>query len=68
MYATGRGLPANAVQAAKWHIIAKAGGTSDPFLEDFMGKMKPEDRKSAEDRQALARSHSGQAALMDLPP
>jgi hypothetical protein len=49
MYATGRGLPANAVQAAKWHLIAKAGGTSDPFLEDFMNKMKPEDRKTAEE-------------------
>jgi TPR repeat protein len=48
MYATGRGLPAYAVEAAKWHMIAKAGGTNDQFLEDFVRKMKPEDRTAAE--------------------
>ena len=29
-------------------MIAKAGGSTDPFLEDFVRKMKPEDRASAE--------------------
>jgi TPR repeat protein len=48
MYATGRGLPANPVEAAKWHLIAKAGGTNDQFLEDFVRKMSPEDRAAAE--------------------
>ena len=48
MYATGRGMPANAVEAAKWYLIAKAGGAKDQFLDDFLLKLKPEDRTAAE--------------------
>jgi len=36
------------VQAAKWHLVAKAGGSNDQFLEDFVRKMKPADRTAAE--------------------
>ncbi len=31
-------------QAVRWHLIAKAGGDNDLFLDDFMRKQKPEDR------------------------
>jgi len=50
MYASGRGLKADPVQAARWHLIAKAGGSNDQFLEDFVRKMKPADRAEAEDK------------------
>ena len=32
----GRGVKADPVQAARWHLIARAGGDSDPFLDDFV--------------------------------
>ena len=48
MYATGRGVKADPVQAARWHLIARAGGDNDLFLEDFLRKMKPEDRAAGE--------------------
>jgi TPR repeat protein len=48
MYATGRGVKADPVQAARWHMIARAGGDSDQFLEDFMRRMTAEDRAAAE--------------------
>ncbi|MGC2042396.1 MAG: HcpA family protein, partial [Pseudolabrys sp.] len=37
----GRGMPANATEAVKWHMIAKASGNSDPDLDVFAGKQKP---------------------------
>ena len=48
MYATGRGVKLDPVQAARWHLIARAGGANDLFLEDFLRKMKPEDRTAGE--------------------
>jgi TPR repeat protein len=50
MYATGRGIKADPVEAARWHLIARAGGDNDQFLEEFMRKMKPTDRAMAEDK------------------
>ena|SRR6476661_2931165 len=46
--AVGRGVQANAVEAVKWHIIAKAGGVSDIPLDTFMQKQTPETRAAAE--------------------
>ena len=40
--AAGRGLPADPVEAIKWHLISKAGGASDQNLDAFMRKQKPE--------------------------
>jgi TPR repeat protein len=45
---TGRGLPANSIEAMKWHIIAKKDGRGDPELDAFMAKQKQEDRTKAE--------------------
>jgi TPR repeat protein len=50
MYASGRGLKADPIQAARWHMIAKAGGSFDQFLEDFVRKLKPAERAEAEDK------------------
>jgi TPR repeat protein len=46
----GRGLPADPTEAIKWHIIAKAGGASDPELDLFAAKQSPEVRAAAEQK------------------
>jgi TPR repeat protein len=47
LIATGVGLPFNDVEAAKWHLLAKAAGVKDPQLEDMMSTMKPEELEKA---------------------
>ncbi|MCZ7641631.1 MAG: hypothetical protein M5U33_01240 [Pseudorhodoplanes sp.] len=48
IYAAGRGLPADAMEACKWHIVAKAGGATDLYLDDFMRQQPPNVREAAE--------------------
>jgi uncharacterized protein len=49
IYAFGRGVPApDPVQAIKWHLISKAAGASDVFLDDFMQKQSPATRAAGE--------------------
>ena len=48
VYATGRGLPVDPVAATRWHLIAKAGGESDIFLDTFIRDLKPQDREAGE--------------------
>jgi hypothetical protein len=44
----GRGMPADPVEAVKWHIIAKAGGDHDAELEAFAAKQSKTVRDEAE--------------------
>jgi TPR repeat protein len=44
----GRGMPADATEAVKWHIIAKAAGASDPELDAFAGKQTQDVRDAAD--------------------
>src|SRR5579885_3442561 len=44
----GRGMPANPVEAVKWHLIAQAGGSSDPELDVFASKQSKDVRDAAE--------------------
>jgi TPR repeat protein len=44
----GRGMPADATEAVKWHMVAKAGGASDPELDIFAGKQTPAVREAAD--------------------
>ena len=44
----GRGMPADPTEAVKWHIIAKAGGASDPDLDVFASQQTPAVRDAAE--------------------
>jgi hypothetical protein len=44
----GRGMPADATEAVKWHIIAKAGGDSDPDLDAFAAQQTQQVRDAAE--------------------
>jgi TPR repeat protein len=46
--AAGRGAPADPVEATKWHLIAKAAGESDPWLDSFVGNLKPAEREAGE--------------------
>jgi len=48
IFSAGRGLPANPIEAMKWHIIAKKDGRGDPELDAFMAKQKQDDRTKAE--------------------
>ena len=58
--AAGRGMPADPVEAAKWHIIARARGESDTWLEGFLQKLTPEQRQASE--------KSAEAWLKSPPP
>ncbi len=44
----GRGIAANTVDAAKWHLIAKAKGVEDPVLDQALAKLSKADRTKAE--------------------
>jgi len=44
----GRGMPADPTAAIKWHIVAKAGGASDPDLDVFAGKQPQAVRDAAQ--------------------
>jgi TPR repeat protein len=46
--ASGRGLPADPVEAVKWHMISKAGGATDHYLDEFAQKQPPSIREAAE--------------------
>jgi len=48
LYILGKGVEADPVQAIKWHIASKAGGASDPQLDDFMAKQSRETRAAGE--------------------
>ena len=47
-YANGAGVEANALEAAKWHLIAKANGIEDEGLEKGLAKLSRADRLKAE--------------------
>jgi hypothetical protein len=44
----GRGMPADPIQAIKWHIVAKAGGAGDPDLDVFASKQPQAVRDAAQ--------------------
>ena len=57
--AAGRGLPADPVEAIKWHLIAKAAGASDDLARRLHAEAQKADRCGRrEGRAALDRSHA----------
>lgn len=48
LFATGRVFEANPVEAVKWHSLAKAGGRSDAWLDDFVARLPEATRKAGE--------------------
>jgi hypothetical protein len=45
---TGRGAPANAVEATKWHLISKARGETNLELDDFVNNLDADTRAAGE--------------------
>jgi hypothetical protein len=63
---TGRGLPADPVRGAMWHILARSAGLNDPFLDTELAKLTPEQHAEAE---KLARQYASNAfAVLDASP
>jgi TPR repeat protein len=48
IYSGEFGQPAAPKEAIKWHLIAKAGGESDPALDAYAAKQDPQTRAAAE--------------------
>ena len=46
------GLPADPVEAVQWHLISKAAGASDPFLDEFMQKQTRRDARQPPQKNA----------------
>src|SRR4029078_10794688 len=51
MYATGRGIKADPVEAGRWHLIARAGGNNDQYLTAFIRTINTNDRDTAGDNE-----------------
>ena len=47
-YAHGAGVETNLVEAAKWHLIAKAAGETDDNLDKIVAKLSKADRAKAQ--------------------
>jgi TPR repeat protein len=47
-YANGAGVEKDLVEAAKWHLIAKAAGEEDETLDKLVAKLGKADRAKAE--------------------
>ena len=47
-YAHGAGVETNLVEAAKWHLIAKAAGEADESLDKMVAKLSKADRAKAQ--------------------
>ncbi|MGE0008468.1 MAG: tetratricopeptide repeat protein [Parvibaculaceae bacterium] len=50
LYATGRVFPVDPAEAMKWHILARQGGRSDAWLDDFTGRLPQATKTEAEKR------------------
>jgi uncharacterized protein len=47
-YSRGAGIPADLVEAAKWHFLARANGIEDKSLDEAIKTLKPEQRLAAQ--------------------
>lgn len=54
--AAGRGAPKNLVEAMKWHILARAGGVQDKWLDDQLATLTPDQREKVD---AAVKRHLG---------
>lgn len=54
--AAGRGLPKDMVEAMKWHILARAAGINDPWLDGELTRLSPKEKEAV---QAAVRQYMG---------
>ncbi len=50
LYANGRGVEKNAIEAAKWHAIAIKNGRNDAWLDSFVDALNDNQRAEATKR------------------
>jgi TPR repeat protein len=48
LYASGRGVPQNRVEAAAWHLAAAAQGLADPWLDGALRELSADERARSE--------------------
>ena len=48
LYAAGKGVPLDLVEAAKWHLLARGGGKPDPELDQMFDKLSAADSEKAQ--------------------
>ncbi|HMF07001.1 MAG TPA: tetratricopeptide repeat protein [Methylocella sp.] len=46
--AVGRGLPTDMIEAMKWHLLAKAAGVKDAWLDEELEKLSPREKADVE--------------------
>lgn len=49
LYAAGRGVKTNQVEAMKWHILARANGIKDEWLDGRLPALSPPERQAVEE-------------------
>ena len=49
LLATGRGVPRNLVEAMKWHLLARAAGVKDDWLDSQLNALSTRDRAAVEE-------------------
>jgi TPR repeat protein len=49
LYASGRGVAKNPVEAVKWHLLARAVGLQDEYLDGVMNNLTAAERAEVED-------------------
>ncbi|HTJ02599.1 MAG TPA: tetratricopeptide repeat protein, partial [Methylovirgula sp.] len=45
----GRGIKQDVVEAMKWHVLARASGEKDTWLDDVLKKLTPVQKKAVEE-------------------
>lgn len=53
LFAAGRGVPKDYVASAKWHVLARASGIEDAWLDGILNALSPHDKQRVEE--AVAR-------------
>ena len=48
LYVAGRGLRQDLVEAMKWHLLARASGLNDAWLDGQLNKLSPTQRGAVE--------------------
>jgi TPR repeat protein len=48
LYASGRGVSKSPVEAVKWHLLARAVGLQDEFLDGVMNNLSATERAEVE--------------------
>ena len=48
LFAAGRGVPKDYIASAKWHVLARASGIEDAWLDGILNSLSPQDKDRVE--------------------